>query len=160
MFLVTNSSVMLHHCVCRYRVCVCVLAWLMRCWPDRRRHCDRICPKLKRLCSDSDIRFYVLLGWPQKLLSIPLFLFQCYTWCIRNCHWGGARCSNHGDHAGDKTWRYMATKASTARFKLLPVLLFIESLAPLYWRYLSQEISKAKAEKPPLICGANIKKQR
>lgn len=53
----------------------------------------------------------------------------------------------------------MATKASTARFKLLPVLLFIESLAPLYRRYLSQELSKAKAVKPPLIRGANIKKQ-
>lgn len=67
--------------------------------------------------------------------SVSIF-FQCHTWCIRNCHWGGACCSNHGDHARDKAWRYMATKAEWS----------LSFLALSIHRYSSQELSQVNLD--------------
>lgn len=92
---------------------VMALVWLM----CRTQHRHRCWEAKKTAAQNRILRFSVLPRWSG-------IFFLRYTWCIRNCLWGGACCSNHGDHARDKAWRYMATTAGTVKFKLLPVLLF------------------------------------
>lgn len=104
---------MLHQCICRYCDGPCMI---------NVPHATQtpLLGSQKDCCPESHITF-------QRFASVIrhfFFFFLRYTWCIRNCLWGGACCSNHGDHARDKAWRYMATTAGTVKFKLLPVLLF------------------------------------